>query len=284
VPDRRRFLQITGAAIAASAAPRALRALPPWLTADRIDRVGIQLYTVRGAMEKNVESTLARVAKIGYREVEFAGYFGRTPAQIRAALDANGLEAPSAHIAIADVRSPDWTRTLEGARTMGHRYLIVAWLDQNDRVSRDSYRAIADALLAGGAKAAEFGITLGYHNHNFEFTPLDGKTGLEVMLDRTAGSTVVFEMDLYWIISAGQDPVAWFERFPGRFPLVHVKDSAGPPKYEMRDVGAGTIDWKRILSHHAQAGIKYYFVEHDDPPDPFASAAASYAYLERLTF
>ena len=254
------------------------------MAADRIERIGIQLYTVRGEMQKNVEATLARIARIGYREVEFAGYFGRTPAQIRGALDANGLSAPSSHIALADVRSPDFARTLEGARTMGHRYLIVAWLDDSDRASQDSYTALADTLIAASPKAAEFGITLGYHNHNFEFAPLGGKTGLEVMLERSANTPVVFEMDLYWITDAGQDPIAWFSRFPGRFPLVHVKDSAGPPKNAMRDVGAGTIDWKAIFGHHAEAGIKYYFVEHDDPPDPFASAAASYAYLSHLTF
>ena len=279
--DRREFLRLTGATIAASAfAPRTLRAV----AAERLDRIGIQLYTVRHEMEKNVDATLARVAQIGYREVEFAGYFKRTPAQIRAALDTTGLSAPSAHIGIADVRSPDWPRTLEGARTMGHKYLIVAWLDDKDRVSQDSYNAIADALIAGSAKAAEYGITLGYHNHNFEFAPLDGKNGLEVMLERTAGSTVVFEMDLYWITDTGQDPIAWFNRFPGRFPLVHVKDSAGPPKNEMRDVGAGTIDWRAIFRHHEQAGIKHYFVEHDEPKDPFDSARMSFAYLSHLTF
>ena len=279
--DRRRFLTVTGSAIAASAlAPRTLRAL----AADHIDRIGLELYTVRSEMQKNVDATLARVAQIGYREVEFAGHFNRTPAQIRAALDANGLDAPSMHLGMAEVRSPDWPRWLEGARTMGHRYVIVAGLEEQDGASQDGYRRVADELVVASPKAAEYGITLGFHNHEVDFKSLDGKMGYEVLLERTAGSTVVFEMDLYWIIKAGQDPLAWFARFPGRFPLVHVKDSAGPPKNEMRDVGAGTIDWRAIFRHHEQAGIKYYFVEHDEPPDPFASATASFAYLSHLTF
>ncbi len=280
---RREFLRRAGAALAASAvAPRLLSALDA--RAGHIERIGLQLYTVRDEMQKDVDRTLARVASIGYKEVEFAGYFGRTPKQIRAALDTNGLVAPSAHISIGDVRSPDWPRTIEGAHTMGMSYLIVASLDDADRVSQDSYRAAADTLIGASPAAAAAGITMGYHNHNYEFTPLNGKSGLAVMLERTAGSSVVFEMDIYWITSAGQDPLAWFAAWPGRFPLVHVKDAGPAPKYVMHDVGAGTIDWKKIFKMSKQAGITHYFVEHDDPGDAYTSIAASYAYLKQLDF
>jgi sugar phosphate isomerase/epimerase len=167
---------------------------------------------------------------------------------------------------------------------MGMSYLIVASLDDADRVSQDSYRAAADTLITASRAAAAAGITLGYHNHNYEFEPLDGKTGLEVMLARTAGTSVVFEMDIYWITSAGQDPLAWFEKWPGRFPLVHVKDAGPAPKYVMHDVGAGVIDWKKVFKMSKEAGIKHYFVEHDDPGDAYKSIAASYAYLKHLDF
>jgi sugar phosphate isomerase/epimerase len=285
VTGRRDFLRRAGAALAAGAVtPQLLRALDASAPAERIKRIGLQLYTVRDEMEKDVDRTLARVAKIGYKEVEFAGYFARTPQQIRKALDANGLTAPSSHIDIATVRAADWPRTLEGARTMGMEYLIVASLDDDDRVSQQSYRAAADTLISASRSAAAAGITLGYHNHNYEFEPLGGKTGLEVMLERTTGSGVVFEMDIYWITSAGQDPLAWFAKWPGRFPLVHVKDAGPAPKYVMHDVGAGVIDWKHIFKMSKQAGIKHYFVEHDEPGDAFKSAAASYAYLKKLEF
>jgi sugar phosphate isomerase/epimerase len=285
VTDRRDFLRRVGAGLAAGAiAPRLLDVGDARPAAERIKRIGLQLYTVRDEMAKDVDRTLARVAAIGYKEVEFAGYFARTPQQIRTALDANGLSAPSSHIDIATVRAADWPRTLERARTMGMSYLIVASLDDDDRVSQQSYRAAADTLIGASRAAAAAGITLGYHNHNYEFEPLGGKTGLEIMLARTAGSSVVFEMDIYWITSAGQDPLAWFAGWPGRFPLVHVKDAGPAPKYEMHDVGAGVIDWKHVFKMGKQAGIKYYFVEHDEPGDAFKSAAASYAYLKRLSF
>jgi len=288
VTDRRRFLKLTGAAVAASAAAAPLlRALEGHADAERterIDRIGIQLYTVRNEMKANVDRTLARLAQIGYKEVEFAGYFGRTPTQVAESLTANGLTAPGAHIGIADIRGPNWPRMLDAAHTMGHQYLIVAWLDLKDRASQDGYKAIADSMNGASAAAARAGVTIGYHNHDFEFTPLDGRTGLDVMLERTAGLPIAFEMDLYWMVKAGQDPLAWFAKWPGRFPLVHVKDSAGPPKHEMRDVGAGSMDWKQIFARRKQAGIKHYFVEHDEPGDAFASAAASFAYLKTLTF
>ena len=286
--DRRQFLRGAGVALAAGiAVPRLLHAFdrnagaPP---VDRIKRIGLELYTVRDAMEKNVERTLARVAQIGYKEVEFAGYFERTPAQVRHALKANGLAAPSTHIGLGDIRAPNLQRTLDSAHKIGHQWIIVAWIDDKDRQSQDDYKAIADSMIAASIEGAKAGVSVGYHNHDFEFVTFDGKTGLEVMLDRTAQTAVAIEMDLYWAIMAGQDPLAWFAKYPGRFPLVHVKDSAGAPKHEMRDVGAGSIDWKNIFAHREQAGIKHYFVEHDEPGDAFASAAASYKYLHALTF
>ncbi len=236
--DRRDFLRRAGAALAAGAlAPRLLHALEPRERTERIKRIGLQLYTVRDQMAKDVDRTLARVAQIGYKEVEFAGYFARTPQQIRKALDANGLTAPSSHIDIATVRAADWPRTLEDARTMGMSYLIVASLDDDDRVSQQSYRAAADTLISASRTAAAAGITLGYHNHNYEFEPLDGKTGLEVMLDRTAGSGVVFEMDLYWITSAGQDPLAWFAEVARTIPA-RAREGCGA-RAQVRDARRG---------------------------------------------
>jgi sugar phosphate isomerase/epimerase len=106
----------------------------------------------------------------------------------------------------------------------------------------------------------------------------------DVLLDRTDPDDVGFEMDLYWITKAGHDPVAYFDRYPGRFPTVHVKDSAGPPANRITDVGSGTIDFKRIFARRKQAGIRHAFVEHDHPTDAFASIKASHDYLARLTF
>ena len=136
-----------------------------------------------------------------------------------------------------------------------------------------------------GEQARAAGIRFAYHNHDFEFARLEGRwLPYDALLERCDPRHVAFEMDLYWITKGGQDPLAYFARWPGRFPMVHVKDSMGPPDNKMADVGAGKIDWKRIFSKEQQAGIKHFFVEHDQPADAFASIRASCEYLKRLEF
>ena len=250
-----------------------------------IRRIGVQLYTVRDAMQKDgVEATLARIAKLGFREVEFAGYFGRTGAQIRSALKANGLTSPSTHISLDQLKAADFPKLVETAVTIGHKWINLAWLAPPDRGSVEKYNAHADALLAAQAIASKAGITMAYHNHDFEFEPLGSTNGYEILLDRTKASGIQFEMDLYWMSVAGKDPVSYWTRFPGRFPMVHVKDNAGPPSNEMRPVGAGTINWVALFEKRAAAGIKHFYVEHDNPADPWASLTSSVAYLKQLRF
>jgi len=288
---RRDFLKLLGASAAAGALlPRSALAARAGAAADPADvaeikRIGVQLYTVRDAMKADgVDAVLARIAKIGFREVEFAGYFGRTGAQIRDALKANGLTSPSAHISLEMLKAPEFPRLIDTAATIGHKWVNLAWLAPPERGSADKYKAHADALLAAQPIATQAGITMAYHNHDFEFDPLGDTNGYEILLDRTKGSGVQFEMDLYWMSVAKRDPVSYWTRFPGRFPMVHVKDSAGLPTNEMRSVGAGTLDWASLFEKRALAGIKHYYVEHDNPTDPFASITASCAYLKALRF
>jgi sugar phosphate isomerase/epimerase len=248
--------------------------------ASRLTPIGVQLYTVRTLLEGDFEGTLAGLAAIGFREVEFAGYHGRTPQAVRAALGRAGLVAPSAHVSIEAVRD-DLPRVLEGALVMGHRHVVVAWLPEQQRTV-DGYRAAADLFNRVGEQAVAAGIRFAYHNHAYEFARLDGRMPYDVLLERCDPRFVAFEMDLYWITKGGQDPVAYFARWPGRFPMVHVKDSTGPPDHRMVDVGAGKIPWKAVFARREQAGIRHYFVEHDAPPDPLASVRRSYEYLRRL--
>jgi sugar phosphate isomerase/epimerase len=208
----------------------------------------VQLYTVRTLLERDFEGTLAGLAAIGFREVEFAGYHGRTPQTVRAALG---------------------------------KAVVVAWLPEPDR-TLDGYRAAADLFNRAGQKASAAGVRFAYHNHAFEFARLDGRKPYDVLLERCEPRYVAFEMDLYWITQGGQDPLAYFARWPGRFPMVHVKDSTGPPSHQMVDVGAGSIPWKTVFARREQAGIRHYFIEHDAPPDPLASVRRSYEYLRRL--
>ena len=285
---RRDFLRTLGATAAAGALwPKTTLASGVDLLAANasIRRIGVQLYTVRGAMEKDgVDPTLARIAQLGFREVEFAGYFGRSGAQIRDTLKANGLTSPSTHISLDQLKSPAFPQLVETAATIGHKWMILAWLAPPDRGSAEKYNAHADALIAAQAIASKSGITMAYHNHEFEFDPISATNGYEILLDRTKGSGIQFEMDLYWMSVAGKDPVSYWSRFPGQFPMVHVKDSAGPPKNEMRSVGQGSINWAQLFASRNLAGIKHFYVEHDNPVDPWQSITSSIAYLKRLRF
>ena len=253
------------------------------LAASRLKLIGVQLYTVRDLLQRDFEGTLARLAAIGLREVEFAGYYGRSPQAVRAALKTAGLAAPSAHVPIETARD-NWPRALETAHVAGHKYLVVAWLPEKERRTLDGYRAAADLFNRVGEQAWAAGIRFAYHNHAFEFARLERRIPYDALLERCDPRYVAFEMDLYWITKGGQDPLAYFARWPGRFPMVHVKDSAGPPEHRMVDVGAGTIPWSAIFARREQAGIQHYFVEHDEPADPLASVRASYEYLRRLEF
>ena len=286
--QRRDFLKFLGATAAAGAflPTDAFAAAADELSAGAsLRKIGVQLYSVRGSMQKEgVEATLARIAGIGYREVEFAGYFGRSAAQIRDTLKGNGLTSPSVHVPLEQIKSPDFPKFVDNAAIIGHKWINLAWLAPPDRGSADKYNAHADALLTAQKVASAAGLTVGYHNHEFEFDPLGTTNGYEILLDRTKGSGIQFEMDLYWMSVAGKDPVSYWTRFPGQFPMVHVKDNAGPPTNEMRPVGSGTIDWAALFAKRKLAGIKHFYVEHDNPPDPWASITTSMAYLKRLRF
>jgi sugar phosphate isomerase/epimerase len=269
--DRRAFLVTIGAALVAR--PRSRR---------RLSRIGLQLYTVRDRMAADVEGTLAAVAAVGYQEVEFAGYFGKNAAEIRAMLDRHGLTSPAAHVGLSTI--DEWRAALDAAKVIGHEYIVVPWIPAELRRTVEDYKRVAENFNRAARLARDAGLQFAYHNHDFEFAPTEGRIPLDVLLENTDAELVQLEMDLYWITKGGQDPLKYFARWPGRVPLVHVKDSRGAPEHRMADVGAGRIDFKRIFSHSAQAGIRHYFVEHDQPGDALASIKASYDYLKRLEF
>lgn len=260
-----------GSAAAAGAAPR---------TAATGRAIGVQLYTLRNEMQKDVEGTLARVAGIGYREVEFAGYYDKSPAEIKAMLARHGLTAPATHVPI-EMLEGNAAAVFDTAREIGHTYVIVPYLVENRRKTIDDYKTVAAALNRFGAVAKEKGLTLGYHNHDFEFVPIGGQVPFDTLLADTDPASVVIELDLYWATKAGHDPVQMIQRQPSRYPLVHVKDSAGAPEHRMVDVGTGTIDFARIFTA-AGSSLRHRFVEHDNPGDAFASITASYQHLAKL--
>ena len=249
----------------------------------KLERVGLQLYTVRDRMVVDVGATLARVAEIGYREVEFAGYFDRSAEELRDLLDDLGLTAVAAHVSLEEMRD-DAAGQIAAARTLGMRYVIVPWIEEADRQTLADYEAIADELNQLGERCREASLRFGYHNHAFEFEVPPGqateRVPYEVLLERTDPELVTMELDLFWVVKGDREPLDLLARHPGRFSLCHVKDmdAAGA----MVDVGAGQIDFAEIFRAAEQGGLEHYFVEHDEPDDSFASVAASYAYLDDL--
>lgn len=277
--DRRTFVETAG--VTAAAAMLSIR--PALFARAHLDKIGVQLYTVRDLMQVSVERTLSQVAAIGYKEVEFAGYFNRPPRAIKQLLDDNGLTAPSAHIGLDALRGP-WNRTLNDAAEIDHKWLVIASVNDSDRDSPAAIKRTADLIHKAADDAKFYRIKLAYHNHDVEFQEVGGKRMFDQLLELTKPSELQVEMDLYWITKGGGDPFAYFKRWPGRFPMVHVKDAGPPPEYHMEDVGKGTIKWGEIFAQQKEAGIKHYFVEHDSPADPIASITASYQYLRALRF
>jgi sugar phosphate isomerase/epimerase len=274
--DRRNFLATLSAATL-------LRSRFSWALPDehKIDAVGVQLYSVRGDMKKDFDGTLAKVAKIGYKEVELAGLFDHSAQEVRTILDKNGLAAPSAHVEYKYLGA-EWPKALEDAHTLGQKFIVCPFVDAKLRPDENSWKRVAQHFNQAGEASKKAGIQFAYHNHDFEFKPLNGKLPYDILLAETDRDLVKMEMDLFWITKGGQDPIAYFARYPGRFALVHVKDMKKDG--EMTEVGSGNIDWKKIFARSDQAGIQHYFVEHDEPKSPFESIRTSYEYLKNLQF
>ncbi len=280
--DRRSFLQRTAVALGASAIVGTDDMA--FMREKKLTRIGLQLYTVRDEMQKDVNATLARVAKIGYKEVEFAGYFGKKPSEIAGQLTATGLRAPSAHVSLDDIRNR-WSEALDAASAIGHDYLVCAYIGENERHA-ENYRKIAQEFNKAAEQAKAHNIAFAYHNHDFEFLPMgEGKDRVLVydyLLRACEPKLVKMELDLFWINKARQDAFKYFTKYPGRFQLVHVKDMGADGRFA--DVGTGSLPFKRYFAKARAAGIRHYFVEHDQPGDAFASIERSYQYLSKLEF
>lgn len=271
--------ELTRREFLAAGATAAMMAKLPSLSPDGIARVGIQLYTLRSILPTNFEGALAALRKIGYREVELAGLYGRTPAQFRAALDKADLAAVSAHYSLAELRS-SWARVVAEAEALGNRNIVAAWIDEGDRKSLSDWQRIAAELNEMGERARSSGLSLAYHNHGYELAKRDGKVPYDVLLDETEKALVGFELDLFWLVQGGGAPRAYLDRHPGRFPMLHVKDRTASGA--MVDVGKGVIDFPSIFSNASHAGVQHYFVENDEPADPLESARVSFQYLDHV--
>lgn len=250
-----------------------------WFAPRRAFTPGIQLYTIRDPLEADYAGTLARVAQIGYREVEtYFNFFGHTPAQVRGMLDAAGLRSPTGHYSVPGLRD-GLGEILQAARTLGQQYIVCAHPNPLPHRTLDDFRALADLLDDVGARVREAGLRFAYHNHGFDLEPIAGQAPMVMLLDRVKPENVEIQLDLYWAVHAGHDPIAFLDRFRGRVHSVHIKDLGR--NREMVDVGEGVINFGHILEHAASTGVRHAFVEHGTSTDTLATVARSYRYLRR---
>jgi len=228
-------------------------------------------------MAEDVGATLALVAEVGYREVEFAGYFEHTPDAIRRLLADAGLTAPSAHIGYEQFAA-GVDAVIEHASAVGHEFVVVPWIDEQQR-TLDAWRRHAENFNRWGEACAAAGLRFAYHNHTFEFEETEGRIPYDLLLAETDPERVLMQLDLCWARGGNVDPVAYFEQWPGRFPLCHIKDYRDG---EDADVGDGDVDFARIFAHAKTAGLRHGFVERDHPDDARASVRRNFEAIAPL--
>jgi len=282
-PSRRQFLKLSSLLALAGSLPllnaQAQTSMAPTKSAKPL--CGLQLYTLRDMMEKSVQDTLALVAGVGYREVEFAGYFGHSTKQIKQWLDSHGLQAPSVHVPLEQLRS-NLARVIDDAIVLGHQFIVLPWLSLEQRGSDiSSYQALAAELNRYGETLAAAGLTMAYHNHDFELMPVKGGLPYDVLLKETDATLVKMELDLFWAVKAGVDPRQLFAAHPGRFPCLHIKDKT--KQGEMTDVGLGVIDFAALLpAARSTGGSQHFFIEHDNSQNRIQTIRQGYQTLAGL--
>jgi sugar phosphate isomerase/epimerase len=268
--------------------------------------IGLQLYTIRDAVAKDLAGTLRAIAQIGYREVELAGIrAGTTASELRRMLGDNGLTAPSMHASMADLQDGLQER-IDYAKGVGAEYLVCAFpwtADSRFRdkpghavvslasgITLDDWRWNADQLNRIGAACKQAGLRCGYHNHNMEFRSYDGTIAYDELLERTDPQLVTMEMDIAWVVTAGADPVRYLKKHEDRISMLHVKDvtkdariTADRLQPETIEVGSGRIDWKKVFKAARPKRITHYFVEQENfDRSPLESVKISFDYLQGL--
>lgn len=253
--------------------------------------IGIQLYTLREELPKDAKGVIGKVAQAGYREVETFGYsdewgfFGMKPKEFAELLKQHNLTAPSGHFGldpyIAGENEDMLKSYIDAAKAVDMKYIIAPYLGQQLRQSASDYQRVAERLSKAGEACKAAGLQMAYHNHDFEFQQMDNTTGYDILLSETDPELVKFELDLYWVVRAGLDPVELFKKNPGRYELWHVKDMDKANQKLNTEVGSGSINYKQIFDNAKMAGVKHYVVEQENfAMDPFQSIAQSYTYVK----
>jgi sugar phosphate isomerase/epimerase len=257
--------------------------------------VGLQLYTVRNEMSKEPITTLKKLAEIGYKDVECAGYsngkiYGMTPKEFKNVLDSCGLQMNSAHIGIGstDGKQPKTLRdnfagACEDLASIGVKYVVCPYLMDFDRKGLDDYKRHAELFNKSGEIANKNKLRFAYHHHDFEFIQMDGQIPFDYLLANTDKDKVCYEIDFYWMAKGNKDALAYIDNHPGRFELWHLKDIDNTPQRFFAEVGNGTLDWKKIFTKKKVSGVKYLYVEQDQCKNytPLESVKISIDYLNQ---
>ena len=279
--SRRTFIAQTAAAVPLSHSALAREPL-------HASNLGVQLYTVRDVITKDPGATLQAIQDIGYTEIE-ATYANLD--QIWSALQQTKLKPVSVHVDLAIFKEGGsrLDSTFAQLKERNFQYVVVPYIPPNERGGADVFRRLAEMLNKSGERAKANGLTLCYHNHAFEFAPLEGTTGLGMMMHETQKGLVSLEMDIFWVSVAGHDPVQLLKTYSGRVALLHLKDKVrglatqyneNVPRETFKEVGNGSIDIPAVLSEANRAGVRHYFVEQDQTPgNPIESLRESYKYL-----
>jgi len=267
----------------------------PGMAFGKNQKIGLQLYTLREAVAKDVPGVFSQVAKAGYTELEMFGlsaenkFFGHSVKEIAELLKQNNLSSPGGHympekFLFNNGNGDDVKNLCDVANALGNSYLIIPWMSEEKRNSIDKYKTLAERINKAGEICKNANLQLAYHNHDFEFIDLNGEHGYDILLKNTDSGLVKMEMDLYWVVRAGYDPVALFKSNPGRFHLWHVKDMNKNDKTQNTEVGNGSLDFKSIFANAKLAGVKHYIVEQENNyvPDFYGSIAASNTAVKKL--
>ncbi len=266
--------------------------------------IAIQLYSLRNEMEKDVESTLKAVKEYGYNGVEFAGLCGKTPEEMKSLLVEIGLVPVSAHIPLCDLRN-DLDKVINDYKAVGCKNLVVPYLPDEDRPAGEGFKKVVADLELFGEIIRNAGMTLSYHNHDFEFVRMEtGEYGFDYLYSNTSPENLLVQQDTCWVRVAGESPIAYLEKYANRCPLLHLKDFVGeksenmynligieetktdaPQSFEFRPVGYGVQDFKSIISTAEKCGVEWLIVEQDEPSmdkSPLECAKMSIEYLKTI--
>jgi sugar phosphate isomerase/epimerase len=285
--NRRSFLKTTGALASGLLVGRSAFSMDDLSTNGAIKKFGLQLYSLRDDLPKDPKGVLKQVASFGYKQVEsYEGkqgmFWGMTNKEFKKYMDELGMTIVSSHCNINN----DFETKAAQAGEIGMKYLICPHLGVQKTI--DDFKRAAEKFNACGEICKKNGLRFAYHNHGYSFVELEGQLPQDVLMQNTNKNTVDFEMDIYWVVTAGADPIAWLNKYPGRFTLCHVKDRKKDADAKntdaSTDLGTGVIDFAKVLKAGSSKGLKYFIVEQEryDNSTPLKSAEVDAAYMKKL--